>query len=262
MDRMIPLSRPPLAVRLVWSRTRWGRERTMKLDSLRSLHRGSGGAAALFLLVPAVAEGGEVAVKNPPAPVVEAPVVEDDPWWKFSIDSRLRYEYADMDGRDDSWALTLRNRAGLLLGPWEGFSAFAEYEGTLTADRDSCQAASVHGLGQNKTIIADPESHELNRAWLRYRYAPWSSDLKVGRQRIILNNARFVGNVGWRQNEQTFDAVGLTNTSFDNLTLYYGYVNRANRIFGSGDIGTRRRRTSRARRTSSTPSTTSTNVSP
>ena len=56
---------------------------------------------------------------------------------------------------------------------------------------------------------------------------------KVGRQRIIYDNAAFIGNVGWRQNEQTFDAVSLTNTSIDKLTINYAYLNQVNRIFGS-----------------------------
>jgi hypothetical protein len=170
--------------------------------------------------------------KNPLPPAPEAPP-ESKPW-KFTLDSRARWEFGDQDGLEESNAYTLRNRAGLLLGPFEGLSLFAEYEGTVTADRDSYQAASVHGLGQNKTVIADPESHELNQLWISYKN--WDTEFKVGRQRLILDNARFVGNVGWRQNEQTFDAVTIKNTSVENLTLFYGYINRAERIFGSGDI--------------------------
>ena len=182
--------------------------------------------------------GGEVveattAPGKNPLPSVPDGEPESQPW-KFTLDSRFRWEYGDQDGRDESNALTLRNRAGLLLGPFQGLSLFAEYEGTLAADRDGYQAASVHGLGQNKTVIADPESHELNQLWLSYKN--WDTEIKVGRQRLILDNARFVGNVGWRQNEQTFDAATVKNTSIENLTLFYGYINRTNRIFGSGDI--------------------------
>ncbi|MGK0186318.1 MAG: hypothetical protein ACI9R3_002101 [Verrucomicrobiales bacterium] len=167
-----------------------------------------------------------------PLPLIqEAPEMKP---WKFSLDSRARWEFGDQDGLSESNAYTLRNRAGLLLGPFEGLSLFAEYEGTITADRDSYQAASVHGLGQNKTIIADPESHELNQLWMSYKN--WDTEIKIGRQRLILDNARFVGNVGWRQNEQTYDAVTIKNTSVENLTLFYGYINRVERIFGSGDI--------------------------
>ena len=56
---------------------------------------------------------------------------------------------------------------------------------------------------------------------------------KVGRQKIIYDNAAFIGNVGWRQNEQTYDAISLSNKSIDGLTLNYAYLNQVNRIFGS-----------------------------
>jgi hypothetical protein len=151
---------------------------------------------------------------------------------KLTGDFRLRYEYGDQDPLDESHAGTLRGRIGILSGKVAGFQAFAEYEGTVAADRNSYQAASVHGTGQGKTIIADPESHELNRAWLSWSGA--DSMIKGGRQRIILDNARFVGNVGWRQNEQTYDAVTLTNNSIDELKLFYSYLWHTQRIFGSG----------------------------
>lgn len=80
-------------------------------------------------------------------------------------------------------------------------------------------------------MIADPESTELNRAQLQFKR---NGNLFIaGRQRIILDNARFIGNVGWRQNEQTFDAATYKNTSIDNLSLFYGYINDVQRIFGS-----------------------------
>ncbi|MEZ5328927.1 MAG: alginate export family protein [Verrucomicrobiales bacterium] len=153
--------------------------------------------------------------------------------WKFTLDTRLRWEYGDQDGLDEANAVTWRTRLGLLVNPFEGLSLFAEYEGTTAADRDSYRAASVHG-STTKTVIADPESHELNQLWLSYNQ--WDTEVKLGRQVIMLNNQRFVGAVAWRQNNQTYDAVTVTNQSVANLQLFYGYVNRVNRIFGSGDI--------------------------
>ena len=50
---------------------------------------------------------------------------------------------------------------------------------------------------------------------------------------IALDNHRFIGHVGWRQNRQTFDAVSVQNTSVENLNLFYGYVDNVVRIFGS-----------------------------
>ncbi len=71
---------------------------------------------------------------------------------------------------------------------------------------------------------------ELNQAYIRY--APGKTNLTYGRQRIILDNSRFVGNVGWRQNEQTFDAASFKQAIDDKLDFYYAYVWDVNRIFG------------------------------
>jgi hypothetical protein len=81
-------------------------------------------------------------------------------------------------------------------------------------------------------VVADPDSNRLNRLHLTWEGAGgWSA--VAGRQRIIMDDARFVGNVGFRQNEQTFDAVRLRGTLGPDLTVDYGYVRQVNRIFGS-----------------------------
>lgn len=81
-----------------------------------------------------------------------------------------------------------------------------------------------------RTVVADPSETEVNQAWISY--SNWDSSLKVGRQRILLDNARFVGNVGWRQNEQTYDALSFSNKSIPDTTVFYSYVHNVNRIFG------------------------------
>lgn len=153
---------------------------------------------------------------------------------KPTIDLRARYEQGDQDGRRSSVAATIRLRLGLETPEVKGLKAFVEFEHTEAADRNSYQAASVHGLGKNKTIIADPETSELNRLWIQY--SGYDSTAKLGRQRIVLDGARFIGNVGWRQNEQTYDAVRLTNKSIPDLTLTYAYLWNVQRIFGSEGV--------------------------
>ena len=59
--------------------------------------------------------------------------------------------------------------------------------------------------------------------------------MKYGRQGINLDNQRFVGTVNFRQNEQSFDAFSLVNTSLPDTTLFYAHVNNVNRIFGNGN---------------------------
>jgi hypothetical protein len=54
-------------------------------------------------------------------------------------------------------------------------------------------------------VIPDPENFELNRLQLKYEFPRGA--VTLGRQRINLDDQRWVGSVGWRQNEQTFDAL-------------------------------------------------------
>jgi hypothetical protein len=87
--------------------------------------------------------------------------------------------------------------------------------------------------------IADPEGTEVNQAYLSYTNGDTTG--KWGRQRIALDNHRFIGTVGWRQNEQTYDAFSITNKSLPDTGLFAGYVTNVNRIFGEdhpkGDAG-------------------------
>jgi hypothetical protein len=154
---------------------------------------------------------------------------------KPTIDTRLRYEYGDQEGLDHSHSATMRNQLGLLSHEFGGFQAFAEYEGTLAADRDAYNPGNGTGPA-NCTVIADPESHELNQAWLSYAAPSELFSIKAGRQGVNLDDQRYVGTVGWRQNMQTLDAAALTLTPADDWKVYYGFVWQVNRIFGSEAI--------------------------
>lgn len=151
---------------------------------------------------------------------------------KPTLDVRLRYEHAGQDGLLDSNAATMRNRVGLLTREAGGFQAFAEYEGTLAVDRDDYNGGN--GIGPaNRTVIADPESHELNQAWLSYAAPSDLFSLKAGRQAVQLDDQRYIGTVGWRQNMQALDAAALTLTPAEDWKVYYGFAWQVNRIFGS-----------------------------
>ena len=147
----------------------------------------------------------------------------------LSLDARLRFETADVDGLRDADNLSLRLRPGYLTPEWNGFQAMAEGEFTLVTDRNSYNAAGVHG-DTSKAVIADPENAQLDQLWASYNN--YDTVVKVGRQLINLNNQRWVGGVAWRQNRQTFDAASIRNTSMENLTLFYAFVDNVVRIFG------------------------------
>jgi hypothetical protein len=150
-----------------------------------------------------------------------------------SVDVRLRYEHADASGLDTADALTVRTRLGYATAPYHGLHAFVEFEDvrSLVADSEYSQAG-LNPEGAGKTVIADVEGTELNQAYLETTCPQGNLTLRVGRQRMILDNARFIGNVGWRQNEQTFDAVRLDTAECFGMKLTYAYVDAVRRIFG------------------------------
>lgn len=129
------------------------------------------------------------------------------------IDTRLRYEHVDQEGlADKADALTLRTRAGVEASN-SLFAVLVEAEGTLAINED-------YNSGLNgKTalpIVADPENIELNRAQLQFKGLP-KTLITIGRQRINLDDQRFVASAGWRDNEQTFDAVRVEWSGISNL---------------------------------------------
>ncbi len=77
----------------------------------------------------------------------------------------------------------------------------------------------------------DPESYELNRLQLANTSIPGTT-VTLGRQRVMLDDERFVSRVGWRQNEQTFDALHVVNTSLSKLTIDVTYIDQVNRVLG------------------------------
>jgi hypothetical protein len=146
----------------------------------------------------------------------------------WRLDTRLRYEAVSQSGLEDADALTLRARLRYETPSWRGLAALIEAEGV--ADLAGDYNDTVNGRTGFATI-ADPEALELNRLQLSWAGAE-GQRLTLGRQRIVLGNARFVGNVGFRQNEQTFDALRFDAPVADNVNLTYLYIDRVRRVFG------------------------------
>ncbi len=123
-------------------------------------------------------------------------------------------------------ANTVRLRAGLLSPVFHGVQGYAEYEGNLAMQEDY---NSFRNNNTSKSVIADPEKSELNQLWISYAGIP-DTLIKGGRQRIKLDDDRFIGNVGWRQMETTFDSVMVThnNQQLFGLTLNAGYIGNVN----------------------------------
>ncbi|KAA9017588.1 hypothetical protein [Sphingobium limneticum] len=150
-------------------------------------------------------------------------------------EARLRYEHVDQDGlaQEKADALTVRARAGLTAGSG-ALSATIVGQGTLAIiDHyyDGLNGAAT------RPIIADPQNIALYIAQLQYRTKALT--LTGGRQKIVLDDERFVGNVAFRDNAQTFDAVRAELTPAKGLKLDVAYAWSARTIWGFQGKGAR-----------------------
>lgn len=149
---------------------------------------------------------------------------------KVSLNLRLRYEEVQQTGLLDGEALTLRARLGFTTAPWQGWTAMAEAENITAADGDRYSQAGINSGGAGHAVVADPVMTGISQAWLTYKTT--SDAATLGRQRLVLDNARFIGDSGWRQNMQTFDAFVLQDKSLEKTTVTYAYLQQINRVFG------------------------------
>lgn len=141
---------------------------------------------------------------------------------------RYRIEGVDQEGFDeDALASTLRTRLTWKTADYNGLSVLLEFDDVSEVafgDYNSTTNGKV-----DYPVVADPTGTEVNQAYLAYRNSGFQ--LAAGRQRINHANQRFVGGVGWRQNEQTYDGMRAQYDA-DRFSVDYSYVYNVNRIFG------------------------------
>lgn len=183
-------------------------------------------ALALCWTAPALAETAAPGTATP-KPATPAPFT---PY----ADIRYRLELVDQAGLpEDAAASTLRVRAGVRSAEWQGFSALVEGEAIVpvgsTRFNDTVNGQTAF------PVVADPSDVVLNQAYLKWRPVA-GAELVAGRQAVNLDNQRWIGSVGWRQNDQTLDAARLTlkpaKGPLKGLAIDYLHTWRVNRVFG------------------------------
>ncbi|OQW67138.1 MAG: hypothetical protein BVN35_20660 [Proteobacteria bacterium ST_bin11] len=158
------------------------------------------------------------------------------------LDLNYRWENVDKDasarkpnGRplETANANTVRMRLGFLTPVFHDFQGYAEYEGLYAAQAEYDRGGTTTNRDRNYPVIADPSRNELNQFWVTYKGIA-DTIIKVGRQRIKLDDDRFIGNVGWRQMEMTYDSILIThnNQTLFGLTANVGYLDHIQNIFG------------------------------
>jgi len=151
---------------------------------------------------------------------------------KVSFSARARYESVEQDNAlKDADAFTLRTTLGYKTGSFRGLSGFIEAEDI--SDLSSGHYNDKVNGDAAYSVVADPDGTDMNQAFLQYN--GFDTEFKFGRQELTYRGApfhRFVGNVLWRQNHQSFDAFTVSNTSVDDLKASYAYINKVNTILG------------------------------
>lgn len=154
---------------------------------------------------------------------------------KANVSFRYRYENVDQDNAlKDANASTLRSRISFQTAAWQDLTLMLELDDIRSLGDESYN--STRNGNTDRSVVLDPTATELNVGALKYMGIA-NTEIIVGRQKISRGNERFVGPVGWRQNEQTYDAGSINYKFNDKLQAYYAYVRQVNRIVGP-DKGT------------------------
>ena len=145
------------------------------------------------------------------------------------VDLRARYESVEQGGfAQEADALTNRVRFGFQTAPLGGTALLAE--GVVIDDLVDDYNSTTNGNTQYP-VVADPTGVTAINRFAVINKSLDRTTLTFGRQRMIHDDQRFVGNVGWRQNEQTFDAL-RAQWAAPKLKLDLSYASQVNRVFG------------------------------
>ncbi|HXH28841.1 MAG TPA: alginate export family protein [Candidatus Polarisedimenticolia bacterium] len=127
-------------------------------------------------------------------------------------------------------ASTLRTTLSYRTAPLIGFSAFLQFEDVSNLGYSDAHNDTVNGIVDHP-VIADPQGTDVEQAYLRYAL-PKIVDVRAGRIALSLGQERYVGPVGWRQNQQSFDAAEIDLRAIPRTTVRLVYIDKVLRIFG------------------------------
>jgi len=184
--------------------------------------------------LPALAD--EAAKPAPPETLLDA-IKQGKPMTNF----RLRYENVNQDGYqstaanakklDTGEAFTLRSLIGWQTAPFNNFSFAAqitdvhEFNDDFNDRRDNVPEP---GKGAYPNIV-DPGYTDINQL-----YVDWTgiknTKLRLGRQQLNLDNVRFIGDIGFRQNMQVFDGISVINKSIPDVEIFAAHFDKVRQI--------------------------------
>jgi hypothetical protein len=156
---------------------------------------------------------------------------------KFNLNVRLRYEQDDVDNvpgvTKNSYVPTVRTRFGYTTGSVYGFQGMLEGVNTSVFGSEQNYNAAGSNHEGSRPSVGDPPLTRFDQAWAGYTNTNYVNfSIKGGQQQIDLDNQRFVGDAGWRQNMQTFESISGDVSPLKDLRLYYCYIWNVDRVYG------------------------------
>ena len=146
-----------------------------------------------------------------------------------SVELRLGFEYSSTDDSSSpAKGLSLRSRFGYRTADYIDTNVFVQFHSLINLVEEFSFPGGEGG-DRNRDVIADPNGERVHQAYIENQSLP-GLRLRLGRQEILLDDQRFIGNVDWRQNGQSFDAITLTYQPISELTLYGSVINQVNTI--------------------------------
>jgi len=151
---------------------------------------------------------------------------------KPGLELRLSYENADLEdsGKHTANSINLRTRVSYRTGDFLKTAFYAQLHNEMNWLEDfRYRHDGDWGGDLDHDVIMDPNGSRVHQMYLDVKQIPDTVG-RLGRQEIVLDDARLIGNINWRQNGQSFEAITIQNKSIQNLNLFFSYVNRVNTI--------------------------------
>ncbi len=176
------------------------------------------------------------AVAAAPETLLDA-IMQGKPMTNF----RLRYENVNQEGYQSTAAnakkletgeaFTLRSLIGWQTAPFKNFSFAAQLTDVHEFNNDfNDRRDNVPEPGKSAyPNIVDPGYTDVNQL-----YVDWTgindTKLRLGRQQLNLDNVRFIGDIGFRQNMQVFDGVSVLNKSITDVEIFAAHFSKVRQI--------------------------------
>jgi len=154
---------------------------------------------------------------------------------------RLRYENLNQEAYqsttpnanklDTGEAFTLRSLIGWQTAPFKDLSFAAQLTDVHEFNNDfNDRRNNVAEPGKSVyPNIVDPGYTDINQL-----YIDWTgiqdTKLRLGRQQLNLDNVRFIGDIGFRQNMQVFDGISVLNKSIVDVEIFAAHFSKVRQI--------------------------------